>query len=70
MHDETVFPDHEVFRPERWLDGSILEKHDADPLEISFGFGRRYVTLHCCTGNYILTFLSVEYALESILRSI
>ena len=41
MHDEEVFPDHDVFRPERWLDGSILENHDVDPFNIVFGFGRR-----------------------------
>ncbi|THH22506.1 hypothetical protein EUX98_g8188 [Antrodiella citrinella] len=43
LHDEAVFPDHEVFRPERWLDSTILQKHDVDPLDIVFGFGRRHV---------------------------
>ncbi|TCD64376.1 hypothetical protein EIP91_004207 [Steccherinum ochraceum] len=48
LHDEDVFPDHEVFRPERWLDGTLLAKFDADPLDVAFGFGRRV-----CPGKYL-----------------
>ncbi|KAH8091807.1 cytochrome P450 [Cristinia sonorae] len=48
MHDEAVFPDHRIFRPERWLDGTILDKHGVDPLEVAFGFGRRV-----CPGRHL-----------------
>jgi len=48
LHDENVFPDHEAFRPERWMDGTILEKYDVDPFDVAFGFGRRV-----CPGKYL-----------------
>lgn len=51
FHDEAVFPDHETFRPERWMDGTLLENHDVDPLDIQFGFGRRYAQSSDCTSE-------------------
>ena len=41
LHDEDKYPDPETFKPERWLD---VERHrNVYPLEIAFGFGRRWV---------------------------
>ncbi|OBZ68830.1 O-methylsterigmatocystin oxidoreductase [Grifola frondosa] len=39
LRDETLYPDPDVFRPERWLS----KEYDAklDPWGIAFGFGRR-----------------------------
>ncbi|KAG9311161.1 cytochrome P450 [Chiua virens] len=35
-HDPTIYPDPDVFRPERHLDASVT-----DPRSFTFGFGRR-----------------------------
>ena len=37
--DSSVYPDPEVFRPERFLG----ENPQMDPENIAFGYGRRYV---------------------------
>lgn len=42
MHDEELFPDPEVFRPERfWSDGKL--EAAGDYLTWPFGYGRRFV---------------------------
>jgi hypothetical protein len=42
MHDETEYPNHDEYLPERFLneDGK-LNKNVRDPVSIAFGFGRR-----------------------------
>ncbi|THH11765.1 hypothetical protein EW146_g7925 [Bondarzewia mesenterica] len=40
LQDPTVYPDPEVYRPERFLP-SEGERAQSDPLEVGFGFGRR-----------------------------
>lgn len=42
MHDETVYPNPEVFDPDRFSGKDGRAKQD-DPREIVFGFGRRFV---------------------------
>ncbi|OBZ71184.1 O-methylsterigmatocystin oxidoreductase [Grifola frondosa] len=39
MRDETVYPDPDAFKPERWL--SKDRDNKSDPWSIGFGFGRR-----------------------------
>lgn len=40
LHDEDKYPDPHTFKPERWLNA---ERHpNVYPLDIAFGFGRRY----------------------------
>lgn len=43
MHDEDVYPNAELFRPERFFnpDGTLND----DTIGYAFGFGRRYVVL-------------------------
>lgn len=42
LHDETVFPQQDKFRPERYL-GKGQSEYDKmkDPSILAFGFGRR-----------------------------
>ena len=44
VHDEEVYTDLSIFRPERFLtkDGK-LNPNILDPATITFGFGRRFV---------------------------
>jgi len=45
LHDEEVYRDPSVFRPERFLtEGGKLDPEIQDPATIAFGFGRRLDT--------------------------
>ncbi|KAI8996229.1 cytochrome P450 [Trametes punicea] len=48
--DERIFPEPEVFRPERFLDdaGTALRKDILHPMQFAFGFGHR-----TCPGRYL-----------------
>jgi len=39
--DPEIYPEHEVFNPERFMD----DPHLLDPRQFFFGFGRRYAQL-------------------------
>ena len=39
LHDKTKYTEPEKFLPERWLSQEL--DVNADPLEVTFGFGRR-----------------------------
>ena len=43
LHDPKVWPDHEEFRPERWIDESGKLKND--PSYMPFGIGELFVEL-------------------------
>jgi len=64
LHDENVYPDPFVFKPERFLtkDGKI-DNTTRDPRHACFGFGRRI-----CPGRH-MAFSAVWIALASILYS-
>jgi cytochrome P450 family 2 subfamily U polypeptide 1 len=40
LHDPTVYPEPEVFKPERFLDNTAAF---ADSKNAAFGYGRRFV---------------------------
>ena len=40
-HDPDVFPDPDVFRPERFIKDGRLDPGQCDPIYLTFGFGRR-----------------------------
>ena len=45
--DESVYPNPSIFDPDRFLD-----KSQADPRNMVFGFGRRYVVKFLCSCRY------------------
>ena len=47
MHNERYYPEPHIFNPTRFLHNPTcaLDETDLDPLNIVFGFGRRYVYL-------------------------
>ena len=43
LHDESVYPEPDVFNPERFLKDGKLDPDVRPPEAFAFGFGRRYV---------------------------
>ncbi|KAH8823464.1 cytochrome P450 [Flagelloscypha sp. PMI_526] len=45
LHDPVVYPEPEIFKPERWFEENLGMKETSsssfDPLSVAFGFGRR-----------------------------
>ncbi|KAL1748612.1 cytochrome P450 [Schizophyllum fasciatum] len=62
-HDESVYPDPDTFKPERFLDSAgQLDPNVRDPGDIVFGFGRRV-----CPGRH-MAYSSVWITVASTLR--
>ena len=64
LHDEKLYPNPGVFDPTRWLtpDGRLMKKN-VDPLDLSFGFGRRI-----CPGRHFAMdtiFIAVSHMLAA-----
>lgn len=64
LHDETIFPDHAAFRPERWLEMNINRTND--PFEIAFGFGRRLCPGRASTKEMLFTLMASMLAVFKI----
>ncbi|KAI0633029.1 O-methylsterigmatocystin oxidoreductase [Trametes polyzona] len=63
LHDPDVFPEPEVFRPERFLKDGELDQDTAYPEAITFGFGRRV-----CPGRHFASdalFISIACTLHA-----
>lgn len=50
MHDPKVFEDPMEFKPERYLKDGKLNSDLLDPMDVAFGYGRRFVA--CFTRDY------------------
>ena len=56
LHDPSIFPDPEVFRPERFIRDGTLNPDVRSPVSFVFGFGRRYAqaaSLPCHKGHVL-----------------
>ena len=51
LNDEREYPEPHEFKPERFLKNGKLDSSVTDPMEIAFGFGRRWA---------LFTFLSIS----------
>jgi hypothetical protein len=45
--DEQMYPEPELFNPERFMNTNGTEADPADPKDFIFGFGRRQVVMMC-----------------------
>ena len=45
LHDEKLYPQPEMFQPERFLKNGKLNPDVLDPERVAFGYGRRSVVL-------------------------
>jgi Cytochrome P450 len=54
MHDPKVFEDPMEFKPERYLKDGKLNTDLLDPMDVAFGYGRRFV-MPCLEDDITLT---------------
>ena len=45
--DEQMYPEPELFNPERFMNENLTEADPVDPKDFIFGFGRRQVVMMC-----------------------
>ena len=57
FNDENEYPDPETFKPERYLNNGDLENGPRNPVDVIFGFGRRFVVLIFFTIFYFIILL-------------
>ena len=67
LNDERVYPEPHEFKPERFLKGGKLDTSVRDPMDIAFGFGRRWALFFIFpfTSPRLIAVL-VEFAPENI----
>lgn len=58
MHDETVFPEPQAFKPERWFADATDKTLRTDINHVSYGFGRRACLSFSLLGS-VLSLLEV-----------
>ena len=71
LNNERVYPEPREFKPERFLKNGNLDTSVRDPMEIAFGFGRRWALLslsivHVSLFNVRAITVLVEFAPENI----
>ena len=42
LNNEQIYPEPQEFKPERFLKDGQLDSSVRDPMDIAFGFGRRW----------------------------
>ena len=69
LNDERVYPEPHEFKPERYLKNGKLDNSVRDPMDIAFGFGRRWALHYESMSLRLLSrviAVLVEFALENI----
>lgn len=54
LHNSVDYPEPERFNPDRFIKDDKLNPNVRDPTTLSFGFGRRYVSVFCLTFSPVL----------------
>ena len=72
LKDERVYPEPQEFKPERFLKNGVLDSSVRDPMDIAFGFGRRWALfilplVHVSLSNVQFIAILIEFAQGNIL---
>ena len=66
LNDERDYPEPHEFKPERFLNNGKLDSSVRDPMDITFGFGRRWALFFLSISSRLIITVLVEFALENI----
>ena len=66
LNDERVYPEPLEFKPGRFLKNGQLDSSVRDPMDIAFGFGRRWALLFSFIDSCLIITVLVEFAPENI----
>ena len=67
LHDENMYPDSFVFRPERFIEREGKAQEPDPGVTGAFGFGRRYVALHII--HRALLIISLLFRMQCVPRT-
>ena len=66
LNDERDYPEPLEFKPERFLKNGKLDSSVRDPMDIIFGFGRRWALLFLSISPFLIITVMVGFAPENI----
>ena len=67
LNDERDYPEPHEFKPERFLKDGKLDSSVRDPMDIAFGFGRRWALIILSISPCNVITVLVEFAPDNIL---
>ena len=67
LNDERDYPEPHEFKPERFLKDGKLDSSVRDPMDIAFGFGRRWALIILSISPCNVITVLVEFAQDNIL---
>ena len=66
LNNEQDYPEPHEFKPEHFLKNGKLDGSVRDPMEIAFGFGRRWALFILSIGPYLIITVLPDFALDNI----